>query len=343
VTSPESYDSGGLIRFYRTTRYRSSDELLSDVNFKLVRAVEKFDPAQGFALTFMSKVIANVLFTSVANARKDLQWNRKLSKNVLNSLVTNGEIEGRHAVEDLAHRIRRGVRTTLEDAKEQDVQRWFVASFCDEGFAQCRYEWADAAIAVFGLTHDRSRELYDLTMLEVRRVLYDDLPSRQSIPAGRLLGTRFAWMARYQSLLTAEEFTKLVVLMRGLSPFCVCSSILQAVPGDKIGTRQSGGRIYCGSSTAIPARCRSLSDRDREVRNPDRDRVLRVRYYRVRSTISISRNSVHRRIIKFLARPDLVWHGLVWRGEVRHGKAWRASIVNGWRSFFHPDAQPLFA
>ena len=52
-------------------------------------------------------------------------------------------------------------------------------------------------MAVHSLGHARSRELYDLTMLEVRRVLYDDLKGRQPIPAGRLLGTRFAWMARY--------------------------------------------------------------------------------------------------------------------------------------------------
>jgi hypothetical protein len=31
---------------YRTTRYRSQDELLSDVNFKLIRAIDKFDPAR---------------------------------------------------------------------------------------------------------------------------------------------------------------------------------------------------------------------------------------------------------------------------------------------------------
>src|SRR6516162_2701069 len=48
-----------LIRFYRTTRYRSHDELISDVNFKLIRAVSKFDPHKGSAFTFVSQVIAN--------------------------------------------------------------------------------------------------------------------------------------------------------------------------------------------------------------------------------------------------------------------------------------------
>ena len=45
-------------------------------------------------------------------------------------------------------------------------------------------------MGVYNLSHERSRELYDLTMLEVRRVVYDNLPPRQPIVAGRLLGTR---------------------------------------------------------------------------------------------------------------------------------------------------------
>jgi hypothetical protein len=52
---------------------------LSDVNFKLIRAVDKFDPAKGSAFTFVSQVISNVLRTSVTTARKDLQRYRKLT------------------------------------------------------------------------------------------------------------------------------------------------------------------------------------------------------------------------------------------------------------------------
>ena len=56
-------------------------------------------------------------------------------------------------------------------------------------------------MAVYNLSRERSRELYDLTMLEVRRVMFDDLPPRQPIAAGRLVGTRGAWMIRYRPLL----------------------------------------------------------------------------------------------------------------------------------------------
>jgi hypothetical protein len=211
-----------LIRFYRTTRYRPMDELLSDVNFKLVKAVEKFDPEKGSAFTFVSKVISNVLFTSVVNARKELERNRKLSKVVLDKLLTNGESESADAIDDIMHRIRSGARTTLTDATELSVQRWFVASFCADGFEHRRHECANAAMVVFpSVQYERSRELYDLTMLEVRRVLYDDLPHRSQIVPGRLRGTRLTWITRYAPLLDAEEFTKFVTLMRDLSPFVI--------------------------------------------------------------------------------------------------------------------------
>jgi hypothetical protein len=48
-----------------------------------------------------------------------------------------------------------------------------------------------------------------------------DLPPRQPVAPGRLLGTREAWMTRHADLMNSEEFTKFVVLMRSLSPFCI--------------------------------------------------------------------------------------------------------------------------
>jgi hypothetical protein len=119
---------------------------------------------------------------------------------------------------------------------------WYVNSFCEDGFQARRHECANAAMAVYGLSHARSRELYDLTMLEVRRVLYDDIKPRQPIPAGRLLGTRSAWMARYTPLLTACEFTKFVTLMRELAHIYFLLSIRKTRAIAQIGTRPSAGR-----------------------------------------------------------------------------------------------------
>jgi hypothetical protein len=127
--------------------------------------------------------------------------------------------EDRSATDDIAHRIKAGARSTLSDPNELAAQRWYVDSFLDGAFELRRHECADAAMQVYGVSHERSRELYDLTVLEVRRVLYDDLPPKQPIAAGRLLGTRCAWMTRYAHLMDAPEFTKFVTLTKNLSPF----------------------------------------------------------------------------------------------------------------------------
>ena len=98
--------------------------------------------------------------------------------------------------------------------------RWYVTSFPDGAFELRRHKCANAAITVYGPKHERSRELYDLCLLECRRVMYDRLPSRPAMP-GRLHGTREAWMAHYAHLLSSIEFTKFATLTKNLSPFVV--------------------------------------------------------------------------------------------------------------------------
>jgi Sigma-70 region 2 len=155
-----------LIRFHRTTRYRSEDELLSDVNFRLIRAVDKFDPTRGHAFSFISQVVTNSLRTSVTTARKRPKQYVRLDKTVAGKLRTNGETESRYVVDDVVYRIKGAAKTTLTDETELSAQRWYIESFCADGFEHRRHECADAAMTVYGLSHDRSRELYDLTMLE---------------------------------------------------------------------------------------------------------------------------------------------------------------------------------
>jgi hypothetical protein len=208
-----------LIRFYKTTRYQREDELLSDVNVKLLKAVGSFNRERGHAFSFVSQVVMNTLRTSATNARKGSRQSVKFDKRIANKLITNGETESQHAIDDLAHRIRSHVKTTVTDPREVGMQRWYVDSFLDGAFELRRHQCADAAMAVYQVSHDRSRELYDLTVLEVRRVLYDDLPPKQPIAAGRLVGTRAQWMIRYAHLMNAVEFTKFVTLTKNLSPF----------------------------------------------------------------------------------------------------------------------------
>ena len=206
-----------LIRFYKTNHYRSEDELISDINFKLLRSVSRFDPKRGSAFTFVSHVITNVLCTSVTNARKHAGRFECTSESDICELVAKSE--DYTFVDDITHKIRSTVRSTLVDETELSAQRWYIDSFCEDGFESRRHACADAAMAVYKLTHARSRELYDLTMLEVRLVLYSDVSRRPRIIPGRLHGTRCAWMARYAPLMTRNEFTKFVVLMRDLAPY----------------------------------------------------------------------------------------------------------------------------
>jgi len=210
-----------LIRFRKTTKYVTEDELLSDINFRLLKAADKFDPAKGSAFTFVSRVVTNVLCTAVTVARRNANRRADLDEVATSKLVTNGELDHREITDDLIYRIKAGVRSTITDARELDAQRWYVTSFCQDGFGHQRHQCADAAMTVYSLSHERSRELYDLTMLEVRRLLYPDLPPRPTIISGALAGTREQWMIRYAHLMNANEFTKFVVLMKGLGPFVV--------------------------------------------------------------------------------------------------------------------------
>jgi hypothetical protein len=210
-----------LIRFNGTTRYCSEAELLSDVNFKVLKSVRGFDSSKGSGFTFVSCLVQNVLRTSVTKARLSAGRHVELDETATSKLVTNGETDSRDTLEDLSHRIKAGIRTTITDLRELGVQRWYVDSLIAGEFVLRRHQCANAAMSVYQVSHSRSRELYDLTVLEVRRLLYDELPRRQPIAPGRLAGTRAQWMARFQPLLSEAEFTKLFVLARDLSPFVI--------------------------------------------------------------------------------------------------------------------------
>jgi hypothetical protein len=206
-----------LVRHYGTHHYKSESELLSDINYKLLRSVGRFDPSKGSAFTFISAVITSTLRTSVTSMRRHWARHCELGDELANTLQAG--VDDRTSADDLVHRIRSRCRTRLSEPRELETQRWYVTSFCDEGFAYRRHQCADAAIAVYQLSHGRSRELYDLTMLEVRRALFNDLKPRGRIVPGRLLGTRAAWMARYSPLLSGDEFTRFYFLMKDLAPY----------------------------------------------------------------------------------------------------------------------------
>jgi DNA-directed RNA polymerase specialized sigma24 family protein len=210
-----------LIRFNGSNRYLPEDELLSNVNWKLIRAISRFNQERGTPFSFISTIAMNEIRSAVTNARRRSSRFVALDETVSARLITNGESESRTIVDDLENRLKSSFKTTLSDDRERDVQKWLVTSFCADGFESRRHECADAAMAVFSIGHERARELHDLSLLETRRILHPDLPPRPPIAPGRLVGTRAQWMLRYAHLLNADEFTRFFTLSRDLSPFIV--------------------------------------------------------------------------------------------------------------------------
>ena len=206
-----------LIRFNATARYVSEPELVADVNYKIIRSIHKFDSARGSGFTFVSMLALNVLRSNVTAARKLAARTVPLDETVINSLPENTRSRDGERLEDVADKVRREAKSALCLEEERATQRWYIQSFCVEGFEARRHSCANAAVRAFGLDHGRAREVFDLSMLEVRRVLFDDLKRHKPV-ISRLRGTHCFWMTKLRPLLSDIEFAKFYWLMRGLSP-----------------------------------------------------------------------------------------------------------------------------
>ena len=111
-----------LIRFYRTGQYCSEAELVSDVNFKLMRSIRRFDPGKGAAFPFVSAVITSTLRTAVTNQRRS--WSRccELEGELANTLPARSD--NWEKADDLVFKVKSRARTTLTDETEISAQRW---------------------------------------------------------------------------------------------------------------------------------------------------------------------------------------------------------------------------
>ena len=92
-----------LIRFHKTHRYRPEDELLSDVNFKLMRSIGRFDARRASAFSFVSAVITSTLQTSVTATRRNWARHSEFSDELANSL--QAKVVDRSGTDDIVHRI----------------------------------------------------------------------------------------------------------------------------------------------------------------------------------------------------------------------------------------------
>jgi hypothetical protein len=87
-------------------------------------------------------------------------------------------------------------------------QRWLVKGMLDSEFRLKRHQAADSMRIVFGLDWARSRQICDLTTLEVRRQLLD-IVKVPAITRANLIGTRGHALSKYSEQLSPEDFSKL--------------------------------------------------------------------------------------------------------------------------------------
>src|SRR5262249_54793426 len=152
-----------------------------------------------------------------------------------NTISTNGEASSRETIDELHFRIMR-IGTVFTCPFERQAQKWLIKNLLESNFAFHRHEAADSMTVVFGIDPRRSRHIFDLTVLSVRRALLDE---RKLLPVSvyGLIGTRQKALVRYRHRLNEEDFSRLCFLMRGLAPSIIetgeytLHEILYGAPG----------------------------------------------------------------------------------------------------------------
>jgi hypothetical protein len=199
-------------------RFEDIDEIMQKLRIKIWRVLPQFDASRGKFFTFVTIVVHNTL------GHINTELINRSSR--FTSIESNGEsslLDVLPAPEDYCD-VREevnvnimNVRTTCTIYKEIKAQRWLVLSFIESQFTIRRHEAANAMVKVFAISKDRSRELYDQTLLELRRQLlhHAKIPTMK---LSQLLGTRQKPLAPYLKTQGQERFDKLVFLMRGVAP-----------------------------------------------------------------------------------------------------------------------------
>jgi DNA-directed RNA polymerase specialized sigma24 family protein len=199
-------------------RYEEMDELVQKIHIKIWRVLGKFDPSRGKLYSFITIVTHNTLGhinTELINRSAKLTpLECDGERSLLDTLPAKEDSSEMH--EDVSVNIKK-ILTTCTLDKEIAAQRWLVRSFIDSHFSIRRHESANSMMKVFSISKERSRELYDQTLLEVRRQLlqYVKIPI---VKVSQLRGTRQKPLASYFKTQGQDRFNKLVFLMGGVAP-----------------------------------------------------------------------------------------------------------------------------
>jgi Sigma-70 region 2 len=205
-----------ILEYRSTTRYEALDELMSRIRIKVWRSARLYDPGKGTAFSFIATIIKSISYSAVSDAWARSERFCELDQEHNSYPYTTNSTE---AIAEIEYRVR-SIKTPCIDPYELQAQRWFIESFIDCGFRIRRHEASDAVMQVFGLDHARSRQLFDLTMVAVRREL---LPNRRLtlVTPFDLRGTKIQALIRYAKYLSSEEFTRLATLLRDVAPSVV--------------------------------------------------------------------------------------------------------------------------
>ena len=213
-------------------RYEEMDEIIQKLRIKIWRVLDMFDVERGSIHNFLTIVVHNTLgHINTELINRAARFCSTESINGERSLLdrTPAPDTDTCASDDLNYRLMQ-VKTTRTDDRELDAQRWLVRSFIDSGFLIRRYEAANAMTKVYDIPGDRSRQLYDETLIEIRRQVINFI----KIPhAGKMRGTRQKPLAPLREWLSEERFDKLVFLMRGIAP-SVRLSTLEIIDGYRL-------------------------------------------------------------------------------------------------------------
>jgi DNA-directed RNA polymerase specialized sigma24 family protein len=164
-----------ILGYRNTVRHEALDELLSRIRVKVWRSLRLYDATRGSTFSFVAKIITSTAASTISenwkHAERFAPFEEAHEARTLFDPVGCNE-----ALTEIEFKVR-GLKTACTDPDELEAQKWLVESFLDSGFRLRRWESANAMMQVYGLTHARSRQLFDITMVAIRREL---LPARTS-------------------------------------------------------------------------------------------------------------------------------------------------------------------
>jgi hypothetical protein len=188
---------------------------------------------RGSAFAYVSRLTINMLATTVTLNRKRAQRYQPLDDPLIACLANDRANQASAiALDDLEQQIR-SISSACSQESERSAQKWYVESFIDSGFSMPRHEFSNTVMKVFGRSHPRSRALFDLTLLEIRRALYSECFHEPARPE-QLYGTKGLPLLRYINFLSPQEFAKITILMRDLAP----SLVVLVKPANEAGIRR---------------------------------------------------------------------------------------------------------